>query len=202
MTSHNHRVRQLLNRISTGVREYDTVQSNAMASLSIPYNGLPRELLDAFGHDPAAVTGATRRFRGWKAVEDIHNRLVRQRDVFKTFLSCSGCDIPIGTSVLSDPVTTLLRSVETLENHHRKIATRALEVGETLVAVQDMHTNVKTHYKATLAHTSVVYPEVILTSLKIYHHLLTSNPSFPTSWRWKKATKTSTNTFGSLGWIL
>lgn len=162
MTTHNHRVRQLLNRISMGVREYDTIQSNAMASLAIPHNGLPRELLDAFGHDPAAVTGATRRFRGWKAVDDIHNRLVRQRDVFQAFLSCSGCEIPIPTSVLNNPIATLVRSVETLEAHNSKIAKRATDVGETLVAVQDMHTNVKTHYKATLSHTSVVYPEVSL----------------------------------------
>lgn len=166
MTTHNHRVRQLLNRISTCVREYDTVQSNATATLGIPHNGLPRELLDAFGHDPAAVTGATRRFRGWKAVEDIHNRLVRQRDVFQAFLSCSGCDTPVAGSVLSDQVISLLRSVETLETHHRNIAARALDVCETLDAVQDMHTNVKTHYKATLTHTSVVYPEVSSTPLK------------------------------------
>ncbi|KAF9460106.1 hypothetical protein BDZ94DRAFT_1266679 [Collybia nuda] len=160
MTTHNHRIRQLLNRISVGVREFDAAQSNAVASLSIPDNGLPRELLDAFSHDPAAVTGATRRFRGWRAVDDIYNRLVRQRDTFQAFLSRSGCNVSTTKSVLDDPITTLVHSVEALEVHNNKIVRRAKDVGETLLAVQDMHSNVKTHYKATLSHTSVVYPEL------------------------------------------
>lgn len=131
-----------------------------MLSLGIPHMGLPRELLDAFGHDPAAVTGATRRYHGWKAVDDIHRRLYRQREVFRAFLLHQNADMSISNSVLKDPITSLVRSLSELEVHSRVIARRAAEVEETLKSVQKTHANVKADYNSALSHTSVVYPEV------------------------------------------
>lgn len=159
-TAQNHRIRQLLNRVSTGVREYDLAQSNAMKSLQIPHNSLPRELLDAFGHDPAAVTGATRRFRGWRAVDDIYNRVIRQREVFGVFLSQASGNPLDPSNVLDDPVAALVGSLERLEDHKEKIATKAREVADLLASVQTTHAGVKRDYNNTLSHTSVVYPEV------------------------------------------
>ncbi|KAG6911620.1 hypothetical protein DXG01_011923 [Tephrocybe rancida] len=159
-TATNHRIRQLLNRVSGGIREYDAVQSNAMTSLGIAHIGLPRELIDAFGHDPAAVTGATRRFRGWKAVDDIQNRLLRQREVFRTFLSRAQNEVPQSRSVLDDPISSLVQSLKSLEMHSQRIAGRAFEVGEALKTVQATHDAVKTDYNKTLGRTSVVYPEL------------------------------------------
>ncbi|KAG6832558.1 hypothetical protein H0H92_000187 [Tricholoma furcatifolium] len=156
----NHRIRQLLNRVSGAIREYDTVQSNAMASLGIAHIGLPRELIDAFGHDPAAVTGATRRVQGWKAVDDIQHRLVRQREVFRAFLSRAQNEVPQTKSVLEDPISSLVQSLKALELHSDVIAGRAFEVGEALKAVQETHDKVKTDYNNTLARTSAVYPEL------------------------------------------
>ncbi|KAH0590996.1 hypothetical protein H2248_001107 [Termitomyces sp. 'cryptogamus'] len=156
----NHRIRQLLNRISGDIREYDVVQSNAMASLGIAQLGLPRELIDAFGHDPAAVTGSTRRFQGWRAVDDIQHRLLRQREAFRAFLSRAQNQSPRSKSVLDDPISSLVQSLKALELHSQKITGRALEVGETLKTVQAMHDAVKTNYNKTLARTSVVYPEL------------------------------------------
>jgi hypothetical protein len=168
-TTHNHRIRQLLNRISVSVREYETAQSNAMVSLGISHMGLPRELLDAFGHDPAAVTGATRRYQGWRAVDDIHRRLSRQREVFRAFLLHKNTDMSVSNSVLDDPIASLVRSLSELEVHSCVIARRAAEVGEALKSVQKIHASVKADYKSTLSHTSVVYPEVGFLSFHLAH---------------------------------
>ncbi|KAG6862141.1 hypothetical protein C0995_004223 [Termitomyces sp. Mi166 len=159
-TATNHRIRQLLSRISGDIREYDAVQSNAMTSLGIAHLGLPRELIDVFGHDPAAVTGATRRFQGWRAVDDIQHRLVRQREVFRAFLSRAQNQLPRTKSVLDDPISSLVQSLKALELHSQKIAGRAFEVGEALKTVQATHNTVKADYNKTLARTSVVYPEL------------------------------------------
>ncbi|KAG5644620.1 hypothetical protein DXG03_008098 [Asterophora parasitica] len=158
--ANNHRIRQVLNRVSVGIREFESAQSNAMASLGIAHIGLPRELIDAFGHDPAAVTGATRRFTGWRAVDDIQNRLIRQRDVFQAFLSSASSDVSVPKSVLDDPISSLVQSLEALETHGQKIAGRAFEVCEALKSVQATHVEVKEDYKGTLSRVSVVYPEL------------------------------------------
>ncbi|KAG6817747.1 hypothetical protein H0H87_004538 [Tephrocybe sp. NHM501043] len=159
-TTTNHRIRQLLNRVSGGIREYDAVQSNAMATLGIAHIGLPRDLIDAFGHDPAAVTGATRRFQGWRAVDDIQYRLLRQREVFRAFLSRAQTEVPHTKSVLDEPISSLVQSLKVLEAHSQRIAGRAFEVGEALKTVQATHDAVKTDYNTTLSRTSVVYPEL------------------------------------------
>ncbi|KAG6879851.1 hypothetical protein C0992_010520 [Termitomyces sp. T32_za158] len=160
MIATNHRVRQLLNRISGDVREYDAIQSNAIATFGVAHLGLPPELVDAFGHDPAAVTGATRRFQGWRAVDDIQCRLVRQNEVFRSFLSCTQHQSPRIQSVLDDPISSLMQSLQALELHSQQIVDRALKAGESLKNVQAAHDAVKVNYNKTLARTSVVYPEV------------------------------------------
>ena len=160
IAAHNHLIRQLLNRVSNAVREYDTTQANAMNPLGIMHIGLPQELLDAFGHDPAAVTGATRRFKGWRAVDDINNRVLRQREVFEEFLAQSESELSLPQSVLDNPMASLSVCLDDLERHQQQISQRATRVLETLKAVQMMHAAVKEEYKGTLSHTSVVYPEV------------------------------------------
>ncbi|KAJ6503323.1 hypothetical protein C8R47DRAFT_1174908 [Mycena vitilis] len=158
----NNRVRQLLNHISGSVREYDQAQSSLSTSLNMPYNGLPRELVDAFSHDPAAVTGATRSYKGWRAVDDIHNRLARQRETFREFLAQAPTvdRTSAPESVLADPILSLMDSLKTLDSERQEIAWRALEVSDVLRKVQTVHTEVKAAYNGTLSHTSVVYPEI------------------------------------------
>jgi hypothetical protein len=197
-TTQNHRIRQLLNRIAVSVREYESAQSNSMVSLGISHKALPRELLDAFGHDPAAVTGATRRYQGWRAVDDIYRRLVRQREVFRAFLSHESADMSVSESVLDDPISSLMLSLSELEVHSRVIARRAAEAEETLKSVQKTHASVKADYKSTLSHTSVVYPEVSLFSFM--WQILISLTSFLISSLWRRATRISTNRFGNLVW--
>lgn len=131
-----------------------------MKSLGVPHTSIPTELLDAFSHDPAAVTGATRRFRGWRAVEDIQHRVTRQRETFRTFLSMSQDGFSPPDSVFDEPIAVLSQTLEKLEDHREAIAAKAREVAGILTSVKGIHASVKTEYNDTLSHTAVVYPEV------------------------------------------
>lgn len=159
--SQNHRLRQMLQRVATSVREYDLLQHNITESLGVPHSSISPELLDAFSHDPAAVTAATRRYKGWRAVEDIHNRISRQREAFRAFLAGSEeCGFSPPGSVFDEPITTLLQSLTQLEDHKKTTLVKTREVAGILTKVKGIHASVKTEYNETLSHTSVVYPEV------------------------------------------
>ncbi|KAK0500564.1 hypothetical protein EDD18DRAFT_771478 [Armillaria luteobubalina] len=158
----NSRIRQLLNRVATGVKEYDVTQSSLMALLGTHYKGLPPELLDTFGHDPSAVTTKTGRYRGWRAVDDIHDRILRQREIFEDFLVRNRDDTSsvVEEDVLDNPIRILRQSLDTLAVNKAAVALSADEVAELLKTVQETHQRVKDDYKDTVAHTSVVYPEL------------------------------------------
>lgn len=158
--AHNQRIRQLLNRISISVKEYDTAQRTAMNALGKKYQALPKELVESFGHDPAAVTGATRRLRGWRAVEDIHQRLIRQREVFSTFIAMESRKTSDHESILDDKVSSLTRSLAILEERKEKLAERAKEVESVLRDVQKVYKDAKKDYDKTMSLTSALYPEV------------------------------------------
>lgn len=195
-------MRQLLNRVSIVVKEYEVAQSNAHASLGVhQLRRLPREVLDVFSHDPAAVTGPTRRLRGWRAVDDIHKRLMKQRAICRLFLSehidQTGGDIG---SVLEEPANTLKSSLESLGQFTAAIQFKAKEVCELLKQVQDTHARVKKIYNSAVSHTSAVYPEV-------RHSCFTAGSqsafySYPLLFAWRKVTKININSSGRLAWTL
>ncbi|TFK30875.1 hypothetical protein FA15DRAFT_662938 [Coprinopsis marcescibilis] len=156
----NHRIRQLLNRISAAVREYESIQNTSSKKPGVPHHSLPKDLTDAFSHDPAAVTGSTRRLRGWRAVEDIHQRIARQREVFHEFLAESPEKPGTSESVLSGSIEHLLEALGALEDHKLNISALTSEVSESLLRVQGLHNQVKNEYNQTVSKTSVVYPEL------------------------------------------
>jgi chromosome segregation ATPase len=158
--AHNQRIRQLLNRISISVKEYDAVQRSATNTLGKKYHALPKELIETFGHDPAAVTGSTRRLRGWRAVEDIHQRLIRQRQVLAAFISSESHRSSDFGSILDSEVTSLTQNLSILEEQKKGVATRAEEVEKALENVQKTFKGVKTAYDMTVPLTSAIYPEV------------------------------------------
>ncbi|KAF8167673.1 hypothetical protein B0H34DRAFT_682662 [Crassisporium funariophilum] len=158
--AHNHRVRQLLNRLSAAVKEYDSIHNSAVQALGIVQSNLPKDLVEAFGHDPSAVTGATRRLRGWRAIEDIHQRVLRQRKTFQAFnLPVSEYDAKHGC-LLDEPIDKILRALEDLERCKDAIASQADAVMNLLKSVQAVHAEVKEDYNSTVSHVSVVYPEL------------------------------------------
>jgi len=138
------------------------IKSNLSKALGLTYKHLPPDLLDAFNHDAAVVSAATRRRQNWRAVEETHRHLARQRDTFRNFLTATANPSifsPPG-SVLRDPIRALLQSLESLEVRQQEIANKAKEVADALAQVKIVHAEVKNEYNKTLSHTSVVYPEV------------------------------------------
>ncbi|KAF5368531.1 hypothetical protein D9758_002292 [Tetrapyrgos nigripes] len=158
----NIRTRSVLTRIANGVKEYQKCQAGLMSCLKLPFEGLPRELLEAFSHDPAAMLGSTKRHKGYKAVDDIQLRLQRQRDLLREFIeNDTGSDgFPITRDILEDPMLALKQSLETLECEMQSVTEHARRVSEVLKETQSIHASVKTAYNETLAHTSVIYPEL------------------------------------------
>ncbi|KAF5352719.1 hypothetical protein D9756_006000 [Leucocoprinus leucothites] len=157
---HNQRIRQLLNRISTSVKEYDTVQRNAMSVLGKKQQILPKELVESFGHDPAAVTGVTRRLRGWRAVEDIHQRLVKQRQIFSAFITLESHRTTDHGSILDEKVSSLVQNLSVLEGRKEDLAKRTKEVQSLLQSVQKSYKDVKIDYDRAVPLTSALYPEL------------------------------------------
>lgn len=201
LNSQNTRVRQTLNRVANTIREQDALHASFTAMLDVPHVGMPQDVLDAFGHDPAAVTGSTRRLRGWEAVEDIYLRVLRQRDVLRRFIYSVEEKTPGPMkSVLNHPIASLTRALEDITVQHEEITVKAQEVAKVLQSVKALHADVKAEYNETLAQTSVVYPEVSRIYSYVWMRRL-SSLSCPTLLRWRKATRTNTNKYGNSVWM-
>ncbi|KAI0068164.1 hypothetical protein BV25DRAFT_1793524 [Artomyces pyxidatus] len=157
----NQRNRYLLQRIAAGVKEYESVQSRMSRALGLEYSPLPHDLIDAFSHDPAVVTGSTRYLKGWRAVENIHEHILEQTETVQSFIrTAKPVDNSTQGSVLETPIRSLLQSMDALEGHRSSITTKTQEVSEALARVKKLHASVKAEYNAAMAHTSSVYPEL------------------------------------------
>lgn len=182
------------------MKDFDSIQSTVMRSQGILKLEIPKDLLEAFGHDPSAVTGPTRRDRGWRAVEDINQRVEKQRSVFRAFIQ-SFIDHEVNQGcVLDEPIDNIIEALESLQLHKTEIEREAESVSGVLESVQNVHTGVKENYNSTVSHVSIVYPEVsfywplcCFLSLTIYH-------SSPTLSLWKRVIKTNINRFGNWAW--
>ena len=162
-SSQNYRIRHLLQRVCASIRDYDSVQTSLAGLLGMPYTKLPPDVLDAFVHDPSAVTGSTRRTKGWRAVEDIHSRIGRQRETLRSFILSQHLDsepIVPPHKVFDDPIAQLMSALDQLASQRIELAHKAEEVGEVLKQVKTVQASVKKDYNDTLAYTSLVYPEV------------------------------------------
>ncbi|KAF8841975.1 hypothetical protein BDN67DRAFT_966497 [Paxillus ammoniavirescens] len=161
LKSHNHRLRHRMQRVASDVREYELVCSNVMLGLDVPYRSLPPELLDAITHDPSSVTSGTRKRRGWMAVEDIHDRVIRQREIIRIFLSTMKVDdLPAPDNVLDKPISTLMEKLQALEREREPLQAQADNVTKILTQVRAVHAIVKEEYNEAVSYTSLVYPEL------------------------------------------
>ncbi|KAJ3795061.1 hypothetical protein GGU11DRAFT_688575 [Lentinula aff. detonsa] len=169
----NTHIRSVLNHIAQRMREYEVCQQSFRENhhpgledrSDLSNLTLPHELLEAFSHDPANVTSSTKRLKSYRAVDDIHHRLMKQRAVFREFLDQN--QTSNGTrsdaddeDILQDPIDSLLRTLKELEDHRMRIVDKEKEVSEMLRETQIVHAEVKKVYNDTLVHTSVVYPEL------------------------------------------
>ncbi|KAJ3872480.1 hypothetical protein F5051DRAFT_480309 [Lentinula edodes] len=165
----NAHIRSVLNHIAQHMREYEMCQARGGGG-GFGYTAISPELFEAFSHDPANVTSSTKRLKTYRAVDDIHHRLTRQRAVFAEFLaqnknskdSHGGSDGPEtqDIDILKSPIENLMRTLKKLEHHRLDVVNREKEVSEMLRETQVVHAEVKKEYNGTLAHTSVVYPEL------------------------------------------
>lgn len=160
LKGHNHRLRHRLQRVAADVREYEIHCSNVLPTLGVSHRRLPPELLDAIGHDPASVTGGTRKYRGWQAVDDIHNRVVRQREIIRLFLSTAEQDTLTIPDILDKPITLLMERLQEIQRVQQPLNEKANDVNRTLAEVRSIHASVKKEYNEAVSHTSVVYPEL------------------------------------------
>ncbi|CAL1694940.1 unnamed protein product [Somion occarium] len=158
----NYRTRQILQRVGANVREYENVQKSLATLLGVPYVQIPQDVLDAFSHDPSSVVSSTKRFKSWRAVEDIHGRILRQREILRDFVtrtSEQGIQNP-SKSFFEDTIASLTQSLDQLELQRQRIVREAETVAEALTRVKVVHGTVKREYNETLGHTSLVYPEM------------------------------------------
>ena len=161
--SQNHRTQQLLQRVAASVREYDTVQASMSGALGMPFARLPPEVLEAFSRDPSAFTSGTRSNRGWRAVEDVHERVTRQRRTLRNYaktIAVDSSDSEPPASIFEQPMASLTKSLTVLEGHREHVVKQLESVTELLIGVRHTHKAVKKGYNDTMAHTSLIYPEV------------------------------------------
>jgi len=142
------------------MKDFDSIQNTAIQTQGLPRIDIPRDLLEAFGHDPAAVTGPTRRDRGWRAVEDINYRVERQRALFRAFINSYVELLPGEGCLLDDAIESIADILEILEQYKTQIAVEEEKVSTLLSYVQHIHSKVKESYHATMSLVSFVYPEV------------------------------------------
>ncbi|KJA25846.1 hypothetical protein HYPSUDRAFT_134350 [Hypholoma sublateritium FD-334 SS-4] len=160
ISAHNHRIRQFLNRISNGLRDYDALQQASVTIPGVNQRSIPKDVLDTFSHDPSAVTGSTRRLQGWRAVEDIHQRIHRQRSILRAFLHSADEDPPKPGCLLDDPIENILRMLGDVEIHKDEIDHGNEEVAKILSSVEKQYAEVKEIYNETASRVSTIYPEL------------------------------------------
>jgi hypothetical protein len=160
LIAQNKRTRQLLNNIASGIRDIGGLQTKLSEYGVIQNHAIDPELLEMFKHDPSAVTGDTRKHSGWRAVEEIHSRITRQREIFHRYMHTScGLDINI-CSVLEEPMVKLTDILDNIQSAQAGISEKTESVADALVTTRAKQNRVKANYNETLSHTSVIYPEV------------------------------------------
>ncbi|KAF9225416.1 hypothetical protein BS17DRAFT_598284 [Gyrodon lividus] len=161
LKNHNHRLRHRMQRVASDVREYELVCSSVMPALGVPYRSLPPELLDAITHDPSSVTSGTRKRHGWRAVEDIHERVLRQREIIRIFLTTAKAEeLSTPENVLDKPISTLMENLQAIKREREPLQEQADKVTKMLTQVRAAHATVKEEYNEAVSYTSVVYPEL------------------------------------------
>lgn len=166
----NQRTRLLLQRVGGNIREYEHVLSRLSMLLGIQHTPIPLEVLDALSHDPASVMSGTKRLKSWRAMEDICDRIARQRETLRCFAaSITHEEAASGTADIFDgPIFSLSSSLDQLEHHRQRLAQEAEKVLRTLAQVKETHSTVKRQYNDVTAHTSLIYPQVRSNSLDFY----------------------------------
>lgn len=160
----NSRIRQQLQRVATEFRDFAHVQKQLIELLNMPFPTIPPEMFDAVSHDPAAMMGQTRRLKGWRAVEEVHCRINRQRETLSSFaaaLTEINTQLPRPRGIFDESLVGLMDSLSQLERHQDDLHRKEKVATQKLAHVRELHVLTKMEYNDTLGHTSHVYPEVL-----------------------------------------
>jgi len=160
----NSRVRQQLHRISTEFRDFAHVQKQLIELLNMPFPTVPPEMFDAISHDPAAMMGQTRRLKGWRAVEEVHYRINRQREMLSSFVAALteiNSQLPRPRGIFDESLIGLMDLVSRLEHHQEDLRKKESAATQKLAHVRELHVLTKIEFNDTLGHTSHIYPEVL-----------------------------------------
>ena len=142
----------------------------------MPFPTVPPEVFDAITHDPAAMTGQTRRLKGWRAVEEVHCRINRQREMLSSFaatLTEINHQLPRPRGIFDESLNGLMGSISRLEHHQEDLRKKESAATQTLAHVRELHVLTKMEFNDTLGHTSQIYPEVRSISLDLDQGMLT-----------------------------
>lgn len=156
-------MRQQLQRISTEFRDFAHVQKQLIDLLNMPFPTVSQEVFDAISHDPAAMTGHTRRLKGWRIVEEVHSRINRQQEILSSFaatLTDLNGRLPRPKGIFDESLEGLMKSVSRLEHHREDLRNKENEATQKLAHVRELHVLTKMEFNDTLGHTSHIYPEV------------------------------------------
>ena len=160
----NSRVRQQLQRISTEFRDFAQVQKQLVELLNMPFPTVSPEVFDAISHDPAAMMGQTRRLKSWRAVEEVHYRINRQREMLSSFaaaLTEINSQLPRPGGIFDESLIGLMESVSRLEHHQEDLRKKESAATQKLAHVRELHVLAKMEFNDALGHTSHIYPEVL-----------------------------------------
>lgn len=163
----NSRMRQQLQRIAAEFRDFAHVQKQLIDLLNIPFPTVPQEVFEAISHDPATMTGQTRRLKGWRAIEEVHCRINRQQEIlsgFATTLTEINNRLPRPKEIFDEPLVNLMGSLSRLENHQGDLRKKGSGATQKLAHVRELHVLTKLEFNDTLGHTSHIYPEVVIIS--------------------------------------
>ena len=161
-------MRQQLQRIAVEFRDFAHVQKKLTEILNTSFPTIPQEVFEAISHDPATMTGQTRRLKGWRAVEEVHCRINRQQEILSGFaatLTEFNNRLPRPKGIFDEPLDGLMKSLSRLEHHQGDLRKKESEATQKLAHVRELHVLTKLEFNDTLGYTSHIYPEVVTVSL-------------------------------------
>ncbi|KAF9643854.1 hypothetical protein BDM02DRAFT_3175491 [Thelephora ganbajun] len=163
----NSRIRQQLQRITAEFRDFTHVQKQLIELLNMPFPTVPPEVFDVISRDPAAMTGQTRRLKGWRVVEEAYCRINKQREMLSGFAAAMAeinKQLPQPRGIFDESLIGLMDSLSQLEHHREDLRKKESEATQKLAHVRELHVLTKMEFNDTLGHTSHIYPELSLIS--------------------------------------
>jgi len=156
---HNRKIARLLKAVSSSVREFEAVQREFSKVLSINHRPIPQEVLDAVNADPATNL---RHGKGWRAVEDSHERFSRQQNLLTSYVALVEKDPPVyPIPSLRPAITTATELWEILEAKRKRLDQLGWEiVAPALAQITSYLAELQREYNEIQMMVETDYPEV------------------------------------------